>query len=99
MGEQTDTALTAMGAHVSAMEKRLGHWGSELEKLGHKAQSARIDEKAALDKRLVSLRAQFEHAQERLSLLRDAGEKKWEAFKADLEVAVRDFEKALKGDR
>lgn len=88
--------MTPRNTHVGQMEKRLQHWGAELDKFAQTALSIQVAQKEAFDIRLASLQAKLDLAQDKLAVLRDSGEHKWESFKGDLETCVHDLEAAFK---
>ena len=88
--------MTPLHVHAGKMEKRLQHWGAELDQLAQTALSIQATQKAAFDERIADLRAKLDLAQNKLEALRGSGEQKWEDFKDDLDACVHDLEAAFK---
>lgn len=87
---------TPFSHYVNKSEKRLKHWGAELDKLAQTGLSMVGSQKEAFDKRIVELQTKRDFAQSKLEALRGAGEHKWEAFKEELELSARALETSIK---
>lgn len=55
------------------LEEQLKEWGVDLEKLKSRANKARADAKAEIDREITSLRARLNEAQKKLAELKTAG--------------------------
>ena len=88
--------MGAFNVHVEKVEKRLKHWTAELDKVANSALSIELPEKEEFERRFVDLRSKLDFSRAKLEALRGAGEHRWEAFKDDLEVAIRRLEKSFK---
>jgi hypothetical protein len=94
--ERGSAEMSAFNVHVANVEKRLKHWGAELDKVANSALSIEVPEKVAFECRFVDLQAKLDFARSKLEALRGAGVHKWEAFKDDLELSIRHLETSFK---
>jgi len=78
------------------MEKRLKHWGAQLDELVAKAGEAGTEIKADYHKHLDDLKLRHKAAQAKLDELKAASGAEWESFKAGVESAGNELEVAFK---
>ncbi len=90
--------MSALDDYVHQTEKRLKHWGGELDKLAQNALSADPAQAEKLEHRRVELQKKLDFAHSRLEALRGAGEHRWEAFKEELELSLRELQKSFKSE-
>lgn len=83
---------SAFNVHVEKMEKRLQHWNDEFDKFADTAHSPEGAEKPEFQSQLTDLQEKLDFAYSRLEALRSAGEHKWEAYKDELDLALRHLE-------
>lgn len=88
--------MTTFALHVDRSERRLDHWQRHLNAVAEKGLVLAAPEQATLDAHLSHLRQKLEVAQRKLEALRSAGEQRWHAYKLDLELSFRDFEKSFR---
>lgn len=79
--------MTTKDEYIQKMHAKLDQWNAEIDKLAAKADQVSADTRAEYHKQIEDLRAKREAAQERMSMLQQAGEGAWQDLKAGMEMA------------
>ena len=77
------------------LEEQLKEWGVDLEKLKSRANKARADAKAEIDREVGSLRARLNEAQKKLAELKTAGDAATVEMRKGVENAWVELRKAF----
>ena len=77
------------------LEEQLKEWGVDLEKLKSRANKARADAKAEIDREITSLRARLNEAQKKLAELKTAGDAASVEMRKGVENAWVELRKAF----
>ena len=82
--------------NVGKMETQLKHWGSKLDDIVAKAETAGAEVKTEYHKHIDDLKAKHKAAQLRLNELKTSGGEKWETVKSGFESAWNELDLAFK---
>lgn len=89
------TIETAVEKHIATAEKQLKSWAAKLDEVLEDAERSGKQAKAESTERIEAVRTKLSAAEARLDELKRAEASKWDRFKADLQVALRDIEAAF----
>jgi uncharacterized coiled-coil DUF342 family protein len=88
--------MESAGHEVGKIEKRLRKLGRQLDELSAKADVAGAEVQVDFRKQIDHIKEKHTEVHTKLSAYRNAGGQKWDNFKAGVEVAWLDLEKAFK---
>lgn len=88
--------MESAGQEVGKIEKRLRRLGKRLDELSAKADVAGTEAQVDFRKQIDHIKEKHAEVHTKLSAYRSAGGQKWDNFKAGVEVAWHDLEKAFK---
>jgi uncharacterized coiled-coil DUF342 family protein len=80
---------------IGRMESQMKQWGVKIDELVAKADKADNDVKVTYYKQIDNLKAKYQVAQSKLEEAKKGGGEKWEGFKAGIEHAWKEVEKAF----
>lgn len=89
------TFEAAVDKNLDRLEKQLREWATRLDELVDSAERSGQQAKAESRQRLDGIRDKLSDAEVKLHDLKRAESGKWETFKGDLLVALRDVEAAF----
>ncbi len=85
-------------AYQEKVRAQFREWKADIEKLMARADKAKAEGKIEFYKRAETLNAKYQAALKRSQELQEAGEDKWEEFKAGVEAALGEVKEALKNN-
>jgi hypothetical protein len=97
--DDLDERRNLMGKKEAYQEKvqaQLREWKADIEKLMARADKAKAEGKIEFYKRAETLNAKYQAALKSSQEMKEAGEDKWEEFKAGVEAALEEVKDALK---
>jgi hypothetical protein len=77
--------------YVAKMEAQLNEWSAKLAAMKAKLEAAELEGRAEFHKQLDASQRQHEIARRHLDELKQSSEEAWEALKAGVEVAWKEF--------
>ena len=88
--------MDTAGQEVGKIEKRLRHLGTKLDKLVAAADQVGAEVKDDFRKQIDHIKERRAEVESKLSAFKGAGGQKWDNFKAGIELAWQELDKAIK---
>lgn len=81
--------------YIDKMANELKEWSAKIDELEAKVSTAKADAKIGYENRIRELKEKQETATQKLQEIRESSGEAWEAMKAGVETAWKDFTDAL----
>lgn len=90
-----ETVGSSVDKSLTKLEDLLALWGSKLNELAAKVETARQEGRIEGRKQLAEAKDKLEQARSKLDEAKAAGEERWDKFKAAVESSWKDLEAAF----